>query len=115
MSGRSRRPSSSCWAFSRCCSASRRAYSASASAPSTFTRPRRRQARRLPALLQLGCGAGEDFDQTRLVFGVAFQALANRLAQMIERGLDEGRKVTPIAAFATLAAAPAVDALAERA
>src|SRR6202051_1575308 len=114
MSGRSRLSSSSGSAFFRCCSASRRACSASASAPSTFTRPRRRRARRLAAL-QLCCGAGEDFDQTRFVVGVALKALADRLAQMIERGLDEGRQRAAIAALATFAAAPAVDALAERA
>ena len=34
---------------------------------------------------------------------------------MIERGLDEGRERAAIAALATFAAAPAVDALAERA
>src|SRR5580700_6189559 len=141
MSGRSRRPSSSCSVFSRCCSASRRACSASASAPSTFVRPRRRlraphviaseakQSRAeappgllrrfaprnddLAALLQIGCGAGEDFDQPRFVIRVAFEALPDGLAQVIERGLDEGRERAAIAALATLAAAPATDALAE--
>ena len=40
------RPFSSFSVFFRCCGASRRACSASASAPSTFTRPRRRRAAR---------------------------------------------------------------------
>ena len=82
----------------------RRACSASASAPSTCARRRlarrdmsARAVRRSAALLQLGRGAGEDFDQARFGVGVVFEPLADGLAQMIERGLDERRQRAAIA------------------
>ena len=38
--------------------------------------------------LQIGVGAGEDFDQPRFRGGVGFKPLADGLAQMVEGGLD---------------------------
>src|SRR5208282_1966187 len=63
--------------------------------------------------LQLRCGVGEDFDETCFGLGVVFETLADGLAQMIARGLDERRQGATTIALAALGTLPAVHALAE--
>ena len=75
----------------------------------------RRVGERLLRVGQLGRGAGQDFNQPRLVIGVVFQTLADCLAQMIEGSLNQRRQRAAVAAFAPFRAAPAIYALAQRA
>src|SRR5215467_9292838 len=64
--------------------------------------------------LQVGVGAYKDFDEPRFGCRVVFKPLADRLAQMIEGGLDQRRQWAPLVAFAAHRAPPAVHAFAKR-
>src|SRR5580700_8715762 len=64
--------------------------------------------------LQIGVGAHEDLDQAGFCIGVALQALADGLTQMIEGGFDErGQTAAILAVAAAGSAAPTVHALAK--
>src|SRR5579872_2476030 len=67
--------------------------------PDLYRRAGLRTGARISRSLQVGVGADEDFDELCLGLVVALQPLAERCAQMIERGFDERRQFAAVLAF----------------